>query len=154
MHLSYYVVDENKQFCRASRDVIERLWERGATVDELDCILADELRLVTVVSDDELQPVLCYFVRLDLREGAITARAKIDAFEAMTQRSRSQYDHPKAQHQLKGWPPDWQKQLAVALDVPASELRKIGVGGPLLMSKLWGIPLEQVIEYFEEVDDE
>jgi hypothetical protein len=40
--------------------------------------------------------------------------------------------------------------LAVALDVPALQLRRIGIGGPLLMSELWGVPVETVITYFEE----
>jgi hypothetical protein len=72
----------------------------------------------------------------------------------MSTRKRRRYDTPEAQQQFHGWPADWQRQLAVAVDVPAAELKKIGLGGPLLMSDLWGIPLDEVVHYFEEANDE
>ncbi|GAF81962.1 unnamed protein product [marine sediment metagenome] len=98
-------------------------------------------------------PVICFFAQLGLAEGAITESSKIEALKAMSERSEDRYEHPAAQRQLAGWPADWQRQLAVALDVPAAELKKIGLGGPLLMSELWGIPLETIIEYFDEAGE-
>jgi len=38
----------------------------------------------------------------------------------------------------------------VALDVPVVELRRIGIGGPLLMADLWGFSIERILQYFED----
>ncbi len=68
----------------------------------------------------------------------------------MTEQSRGTYDILAEDHQLYGWPDDWYQQLAVALDVPVVELRKVGIGGPLLMADLWGFSIERILQYFEE----
>ena len=150
MHLSYFVTDSTRQLRRVPREALEAYWRKAGALDELGCAVDDELRLITVLSDDEFAPVVCYFARFDLEGGRITDDSRVAAYEAMTSRHRRRYDHPAAQAQFTGWPADWQRQLAVALDVPAAALTKLGLGGPLLMSDLWGIPLEKVLEYFEE----
>ena len=33
-------------------------------------------------------------------------------------------------------------------------LTRIALGGPLLMSDLWGVPVEKVVEYFEAATGE
>jgi hypothetical protein len=154
MQVRYFVVDAGRQLRRASRDEIERLWDGSATAAELSCAVADEFRLITVLCDDELEPVICYFLRLELENGRISDSSKIEAFEAVATRKRRRYDSPAARRQFTGWPEDWQTQLAVALDVPAAKLQKLGLGGPLLLSELWGIPLEKVLRYFEEAHEE
>jgi len=153
MIVSYYVVDHNSQLQRVPCDRLEALWKGDVAIDALECIVDDELRLITVLSDDYLEPVYCYFVRLELKSGKITDESRIEAFEAMTARHRRRKGHPAARRQLEGWPTDWRPQLAVALDVPVAQLSKIGLGGPLLMSELWGLPLEKVIEYFEDANE-
>lgn len=150
MQLFYFVVDEDNQLRKASRHDVESLWRGECRADALEFRLGRRLRLITALCDENLVPVICYFAHLQLKEGTITEESKIDAFEAMSMQKRRRYDSPEARRQFRGWPADWQRQLAVALDIPADRLRKIGLGGPLLMSDLWGIPLEKVVSYFEE----
>lgn len=150
MNVSYFVVNGESQLQRVACGLLEKLWKGNISADAIGCDLDDELRLITVLSDQDLQPVFCYFVRLDLKAGKITDESRIEAFEAMTARHRRRKGHPAARRQLEGWPTDWRPQMAVALDVPVVQLNKIGLGGPLLMSELWGLPLEKVIEYFED----
>ena len=154
MQLWYFVFDRDQQLRRVSREAMEALWERRCTAGDLGCEVEGELRLISVLVDHDLMPIVCYFVRLALDQGRITSESKIEAFEAMSNQQRRRYDHPSAHRQFAGWPPDWQRQLAVALDVPAKQLNKLGLGGPLLMSELWGVPLEKVIAYFEEAYEE
>ncbi len=154
MQLTYFVVDTDHTIYRVDRELVEGLWDGHRTSDEFACSLGHDLRLITVLLDEDLLPVLCFFIRVELKDGVITNRSRIEAFEAMSNRVKRRYDNPEAQRQFRGWPNDWQRQLAVALDVPAAELTKIGLGGPLLMADLWGISLEKVIEYFEEAHDE
>lgn len=153
MRLSYFVVDRSGQLRRGSRQLVEALWHGDCTVAEMGVPINQTLRLITVLSDDDLLPIVVYFIRLDIEDGAITEDSRVDAFEAMTTRNRRRYDHSAAQRQFLGWPANWQTQLAVALDVPANDLNKLGVGGPLLLADLWGVPLEKVLSYFEDAAD-
>lgn len=154
MQIQYFAVDADNQLRRETREAVEDLWSGRATAETLHCNVEESFRLVTVMCNDDLIPVVTYFARLDLHEGRITDESKIEAFEAMTTRHRRRYDNPSAQRQFRGWPADWQRQLAVALDIPVAQLKRIGIGGPLLMSEIWGVPLEKVITYFEEAADE
>jgi hypothetical protein len=150
MQLCYFVLDCRGTLHRVPRQAVEGLWRSEHAAGVLDVPLAEELRLITVLVDENLLPVVCYFVRFRLKGGLITAESRHEAYDAMTARHQRRYDHPAAQRQFKGWPADWQRQLAVALDVPAALLKKLGLGGPLLMSDLWGIPIDRVVQYFEE----
>jgi hypothetical protein len=154
MQLRFFIVDQAGQIRKVSRDSVESLWSGQRTAAELECSVDDQLRLMSVLCDEDLLPVICYFARLQLTAGVIAEESRIEAFEAISMQRRRRYDHPLAQRQLAGWPKDWQHQLAVALDVPVAMLNKIGVGGPLLMSELWGVPLDKVLEYFEEAAEE
>lgn len=154
MQLFYFVVDDHQQIWKAPPDEVERLWQGQGRADKLDFEVGDELRLISVLCDEEIQPKICFFLRADLQNGRVTTASRIDAYEAVGNPGRRRYDHPAAQRQFTGWPEDWQTQLAVALDVPAWDLRKIGIGGPLLMSDLWGISVAKVLEYFELANDE
>ena len=154
MNLNFYIVDQDGQLRRTPREAVEDCWHGRAEVDVLGYPVGDELRLVTVLCNDDLEPIVTYFVRLDVESGRITDESKLQAFEAMRTRHRRRYDNDTAQRQFRGWPPDWQRQLAVALDVLPARLKRIGLGGPLLMSEIWGVPLEKVISYFEEAAGE
>ena len=153
MKLSYCVVDRAGQLRRGSRRLVEALWHGDCTAAELGIPIGETLRLITVLSDPDLLPIVVYFIRLDIEDGAITEDSRVNAFEAMTSHRRRRYDHSAAQRQFIGWPSDWQTQLAIALDVPANILNKLGVGGPLLLADLWGVPLEKVLSYFEDATD-
>lgn len=153
MDLTYFVVDRNQQLQKVSRDEVERLWRNETGAEGLPIDPDDELQLVTALCDESLIPLVIWFVRLELSGGRITDQSRIAAYEAMDTRKKRRYDHPAARRQFTGWPSDWRQQLAVALDVPVADLQKVGIGGPLLMSELWGIPLERVLNYFEEAAD-
>lgn len=153
MRLHYFIVDDQRDLQRADAALVERIWSGRATAGELHCLLEEELRLITVLCDEQILPRICWFLRVTLREGAITDESRRWAYEAVGRRLKRRYDHPSAQWQFHGWPGDWQRQVAVALDVPACQLRRVGVGGPLVMADLWGLPMEQVLDYFEQFDD-
>ncbi|MGH7201915.1 MAG: hypothetical protein ACREJB_15015 [Planctomycetaceae bacterium] len=154
MFLAYFVIDRDQQLRRAAPEMIEALWHGQVTTEELRIEVGEELRLISVLCLEDLTPAVCFFARLELEDGLISREAKINLFEAMAQRRVRRFDHPLAREQFHGWPSDWQRQLAVALDVPALDLKKISLGGPLVMSELWGVPLEKVLAYFEEAAGE
>ena len=52
-------------------------------------------------------------------------------------------------HHTEGWPGDFFKQLAVALDVPVACLHvPLGVGGPLFLAAAFGVTRRQALPYF------
>lgn len=153
MLIRYFVADQSNTLWRVPAEDVERLWRGESTIRELKLTIGSELRIVTVLCDDRLLPRICFFARLELEDGAIDYQSRVDVYEAVGNRYARRYDHPAAKRQFAGWPSDWQRQLAVALDIPAKQLQRIGVGGPLVMADLWGISMDKVLEYFEEVDD-
>lgn len=153
MQRIYFVADREDQFRRVPIEAVEALWEGREDVASLDCDPGESLRLISVLIDEDLNPLVIFFMRLDLDDGEITAESRLEAYEAVTARG-SKFTSPAAQKQFLGWPSDWPRQLAVALDTPLSGLNRIALGGPLLMSDLWGVPVEKVVEYFEGVNFE
>ena len=148
-------MDVDNQFQLVDQDVMEDTWNGRATTEELPFAVADELRVVTVLCDeDSLAPKMCFFVRTELEKGLITDKSRYAAYDAMTQHNQRLYDVDDENGQFAGWPSDWQSQLAVALDVPAVEINRIGIGGPLLMADLWGFPIEKILEYFDDASTE
>ncbi len=154
MEVRYFVVDADQQLRPVEAAVVEGLWVGSLPVAEVPIRLQDEFRLVTAVCDTNLVPRICYFLRAEINGGEISDQSRRDVYDSMSVRSQRRYDHPAAQHQFVGWPCDWTTQLAVVLDVPAAQLQKIGIGGPLVMSDLWGISVAKVLSYFESVIDE
>lgn len=152
MQVRYFVVDAEGRLFQARKKLVEEVWRGRRTADELGCLVHDELRLITVVCDEKLLPRMTFFLRVELRHGRPTDRSRIEAYEAMTHSSGRRYDHPAARKQFEGWPPDWRSQLGVALDVPICQLQRVGLGGPLPMSDVWGISLDKVLDYFELAD--
>ncbi len=154
MLLSYYVVDTEHQLRRVEREVVEEVWSGDRSASALDHDVGDELRVISVLCDDaELQPQICFFVRAQVRDGAITEQSRHEAYEALTVHQRRDADIYPDSEQFEGWPNDWQRQLAVALDIPAIRLQKVGVGGPLVMSDLWGYSIDRILEYFDEATE-
>jgi len=154
MHLVYFVVDVEGQLRRVPTEAAEAVWEGRAGTDIFSVALGEELRMVSALIDGDLDPVVCFFMKLDVHGEEITDESRLDAYEAVTAKHAQHENHPAAQRQLEGWPSDWQTQLAVALDVPVAGLKRIAIGGPLLMSDLWGVPVSRVVEYFEEAIEE
>ncbi len=154
MLLRYFVVDAEDQFQFAGRKAVENVWRGKNSAASLGYPTGEQLRIVSVLCDEErLAPKVIFFLRTELEGGRITDKSRFDAYEAMTKHHRRRYDSEAAQRQLAGWPQDWQRQLAVALDAPAVELRRIGVGGPLLMADLWGYSIDRILDYFERAAD-
>jgi hypothetical protein len=154
MLLIYFVVDSSGQIRRVPRGDLEAVWRGECRSADLAWELADELRIVSVLCDeDNLSPLMCFFAWTELRDGWITDESRCLAYDAMGDRHEPANGRA-ANRQLVGWPDDWQHQLAVALDVPTSQLRRVGVGGPFIMSDLWGITVEKVLEYFEDACEE
>ncbi|QDT39081.1 hypothetical protein [Stratiformator vulcanicus] len=154
MNLVYFVVDLHGQLRRVPTDAAEAVWESRSGTNVFDVAIGEELRMVSALVDVDLDPVVCFFMKLDVDGEEITDESRLDAYEAVTAKHAHRNDHPAAQRQLEGWPSDWQTQLAVALDVPVAGLKRIAIGGPLLMSDLWGVPVSRVVEYFEEAIEE
>ena len=153
MQRIYFVADRQDQFRRVPTEAVEALWEGRESVKVLGCNPGETLRLVSVLIDEDLNPLVIFFMRLELDDGEITPESRLEAYDAVTSRGEK-FTNPAAQKQFQGWPGDWPRQLAVALDTPLAALNRIALGGPLLMSDLWGVPVEKVVEYFEEVNFE
>lgn len=154
MLLRFFVVDKSGQFQIADRVAVENVWRGESSAATLGYLIGATLRIVSVLCDEEsLEPKVIFFLRTELKGGKITDQSRFEAYEAMTRHHRRRYDSGAAHQQLAGWPEDWQHQLAVALDVPAMQLRRIGVGGPLPMADLWGFSIDRILDFFEEAAD-
>ncbi|MBP89080.1 MAG: hypothetical protein CMJ64_20585 [Planctomycetaceae bacterium] len=155
MLLRFFLVDADEQFRLVPRGPVEDVWAGRRTTRIFDWPTDDEFRVVSVLCDEEtLAPKMCFFLRTELKDNEITDESRFQAYEAMTRHNQRRYDTEAANFQLSEWPRDWQSQLAVALDVPVMELKRIGVGGPLLMADLWGFSIDRILDYFEEACEE
>ncbi|NNJ24049.1 hypothetical protein [Alienimonas chondri] len=150
MNLRYFVVDVEGQLRRVPTTAAEAVWGGEADADDLDVVLGSELKLVTAVIDENLDPVMIFFLRVELDRGAITEESRLAAVEAITAGHGRRLSDPRQRRQFEGWPDDWRRQLAVALDAPAASFTKLGLGGPLALSDLWGVSLDTVMAYFEK----
>ena len=154
MMLRYFVVDVDGELRRVPTAAAEAVWAGHADAGELDVILGSELKLISALIDENLDPVMAFFLRVDLDRGAITEESRIAALEAITAGHGRRLSDPAQRRQFEGWPPDWRRQLAVALDTPAAHFTRLGLGGPLVLSEMWGVPLETVMAYFEKAANE
>jgi hypothetical protein len=131
MKLRYFVVDAAMQLRKASQASVRGLWQGRRGAEALGCPSGKELRLVSVVCGDGLLPERVYLLRVPLTGGFFT-----DADSLVLQALASPDCVTPAEairHHTGGWPPDFFRQLAVALDVPVASLDvPFGVGGPLL----------------------
>ena len=149
MTLRYFVVDVDGQLRRVPTAAAEAVWTGEADAGDLDVMLGSELKLLSALIDENLDPVMVFFLRVDLDRGAITEESRLAALEAITAGHGRRLSDPRQRRQFEGWPTDWRRQLAVALDTPAADLTKLGLGGPLVISDLWGVTLDTVLAYFE-----
>ncbi len=133
MKLRYFLVDRLGQLRKVTRARIDDLWHGRSGADALGAPAGSELRLISVLCDADLQPRHIYFLRLPLVQGRFTEESylTLQAFarpDCVTPQESLDYH-------LDGWPRDFLRQLAVALDVPVAALDvPFDVGGPLLLA--------------------
>src|SRR5260370_41788919 len=118
MQRRYFVVDASGQLRKASQAAVSALWQGRSRADALGCPIGRELRLVSVVCNRRLLPQKVYVLRLPLTQGAFTPESYL------TLRLFTQPDcvtrGELLRHHTRGWPADFFRQLAVALDVPVA----------------------------------
>jgi len=146
MKLRYLVADEKGRLRLVSQSAIAALWDGARRADKLQCPNGNELRLISVVCDNNLTPLRVYVLRLPLEDGWFTLPS------LLTLAAFSRRDCVTAsellQHHTAGWPADFYRQLAVALDVPLRDLAvPLGVGGPLLVAAARRVRPEQALRY-------
>src|SRR6185312_8088244 len=104
MKLRYFVVDDRGQLQKAAQAGVQGLWEGRRRAEALGCRAAQELRLVSVVCDDDLLPSKIYVLRLPLTEGRFAEENRL------TLRLFAMPDcvtpEEMVQHHTVGWPTD------------------------------------------------
>ncbi len=152
MEIRYLVADADDQLQLVANEQIEALWADELPTWELHLDLGGELRLITVVRDEDMNPKICFFARIELHGGRLEPESRRRACRLLGRRMHVSQS-PEMRRHFAGWPSDWVTQLAVALDAPPESIARVGLGGPLLMSTVWGVSMNKVLEYFEMIDD-
>lgn len=146
MKLRYFVVDGCGQLRKASQGAVTGLWEGRRSAEALGCDVGTELRLVSVLCNDNLIPEKIYLLRLPLTDGRFTQEDYL-TLQVFTRRD-CVTAREVVQHHTDGWPRDFYHQLAVLLDVPMAQLNvPLGVGGPLFMAAAMRVTPTQAIRY-------
>ena len=142
MRLRYFVIDAAGQLRKASQAAVRDLWEGQRAAATLGGSSSNELRLVSVLCDADLLPQKIYLLRLPLTGGRFTEESRLTLH--LFTRPDCVTPNELVQHHSEGWPADFFRQLAVAVDVPVAALNvPLGVGGPLfLAAKLRVTPRE------------
>ena len=145
MKLRYFIVNHQGRLHKVAQARVQALWE-GRGAESFGFPAAHELRLVSVVCDDDLLPTKVYVLRLPLTDGRFTEE------DRLTLRLFSMPDcvtpGEAARHHTEGWPADFFRQLAVALDVPVAGLHvPLGVGGPLFTAAAMRVTPQQALRY-------
>ena len=133
MKMRYLLVDGDQQLQLIPRMQVESIWRGDTHVSDFGCTDWTELRLISVLCDDQLLPERIFLLRMALTDGYFTRRnyRTLRSF-AMPSRVTAR---EMFQHHSDGWPRDFFLQLAVALDVPRKLLNvPFGIGGPLLVA--------------------
>jgi hypothetical protein len=146
MKLRYLFVDRFGQLVKVRRSQVENLWRGDLQAQDIGSVGPNELRLVSVLSDDRLMPRKIFLLRLPLSGGQFTR----ENYLTLQIFSRPDYVTPREviAHHTDGWPKDFFRQLAVALDVPRKGLNvPLGIGGPLLMAAALKLSPRQALKY-------
>lgn len=154
MRLRYFVIDAQSQIRQVPQSTIEGIWRGAKTLADLNLEIGAELRVITALCDSSLNPRVVFFLRLALDNGAITPQSRQLAYQTVASVISSEGEGNNRSafaYQIDGWPCDWQRQLAIALDTPAKSLTKIAIGGPLPVSDLMGVSVRESLRYFEKV---
>ncbi len=146
MKLRYFVVDAQGQIRKATKAAVKNLWQGRVPAGTLGCSSQKELRLVSVVCDNNLLPKKMYVLRIPLIDGMFTEESR------MTLHLFSRRDcvtlAELTDHHMDGWPSDFFRQIAVALDVPLSVMEvPIGIGGPLFVAAALRVTPGEALRY-------
>jgi hypothetical protein len=146
MKLRYFVLDGAGQVCKASHRALEGLWDGRLNALALGCPGKNELRLVSVLCDDNLKPKTIYLLRVPLTGGQFSHENYL-TLQVFTMRD-CVTPREVVQHHGVGWPRDLLRQLAVALDVPLAQLQvPLRVGGPLFLAAAMGVDPRQTVQF-------
>jgi hypothetical protein len=146
MKLRYFIVDGEGQIRKASSATMDGLWEGRVRAEALGSPGKTELRLISVLCDDDLQPHVVYLLRVPLTDGRCTAESQL-TLQIFSMRD-CVTSREVVQHHGNGWPRDLRRQLAVALDVPLNRLCvPIRIGGPLYLAAAMGVRPHQAVPY-------
>jgi hypothetical protein len=148
MKLRYLVVGEQGRLTLAKRALVEALWEGVAPADLLGSEDRSELRLVSVLCDKHLLPRKIYLLRVPLTDGEF----RKENYLTLRVFCRSDCVTPRevVRHHTDGWPRDFFKQLAIALDVTRQQLDvPLGIGGPLLTAAAMSVTPKQALRYLK-----
>jgi hypothetical protein len=146
MKLRYFAVGPSGQLRKISKSAMEGLWRGHYRADQLGCDAGTELRLASVLCDRRLLPRKIYLLRLPLSDGWFTEA------NLLTLRIFSRPDcvtpREVITHHTAGWPADFFRQLAVALDVPVADLGvPLGIGGPLFTAAKLRVTLREAVRF-------
>ena len=151
MNLQYFVVDAQQQLWKTPASMVEGFWCGSRTARDFKYPLASELRVVTALCDRTLEPRILFFLRLELTDGVIAAHSRQLAYQSVrtpNQDSERILRNYALAYQANGWPQNWPHQLAVALDTPVRNLRRVAIGGPLPVADLLGVSVVESIAVF------
>jgi hypothetical protein len=146
MKLRSFVVDGEGQIRKISQLAMEGLWDGRVRAVELGCLGKTELRLVSVLCDDRLQPRTIYLLRVPLSDGLCTSESQL-TLQIFTMRD-CVTPREVVQHHGCGWPLDLRRQLAIALDVPLARLDiPMRVGGPFFLAAAMGVSPQDTLQF-------
>jgi hypothetical protein len=146
MKLRYLIVDSRGRLRKVSRAAVTALWKGELDAQALGCDSQTELRLVSAVCDRHLLPRKLYVLRLPLSDGRFTE----ESYLTLRIYSRPEYvtQGELVGHHTAGWPADFYRQLAVALDVPVAQTQvPLAVGGPLFLAAALRVSPRQAVRY-------
>ncbi len=132
----HYFVIENGVMCSIDCDLMEKAWHGETQWNGPD----GELRILTAIYDEAEKIVGCYFLLVSIVNGRFDAESIEEANHASMQQAlqisvgKGPLLLPNYLRQTSGWPGDWPRQVATALDVDARFVYDGGIGGPLLSS--------------------
>src|SRR5262245_18718671 len=105
MNLRYFIVDPEGHLRKAAQAVVQGLWEGRRRAEALGCRAAHELRLVSVVCDEDLLPTKVYVLRLPLTDGQFTEENRLTLHLFATPDCVAPGE--MVQHHTEGWPADF-----------------------------------------------
>ena len=164
MRVRYFWIDDDDTLQKATQTRVEAAWEGkqpwnagGATCD---------LRIVTVLTDDEFVPKIVFLTRVRLTDdGHITDESAREATigwslmrpqpGGISEATKPSESYSEVQYQLSGWPDahNVRRQLATALDAPIDQVPSAHFGGPLVCSMQLQISLKQAYSYFRHMSE-
>lgn len=146
MKLRYLVVDRTGGLTLVPRALVEGLWDGVVPASLLGSDDRSSLRLVSVLCDKRLLPRKIYLLRLPLTDGEF----RKENYLTLRVFSRPDCITPRevVRHHTDGWPKDFFRQMAVALDVTRAQLDvPLGIGGPLLMAAAMSVTPKQALRF-------